>query len=294
MADLVAELDRRIAQLAADRESGASELLDQAIRIVADARAADVATGPVVRALCRAQPTMASFWTLAMEALASDQRFEQFVQRVQRAPQALARFAVECFANDGGDGPLRLVTLSRSRSVLTVFEALHLGREIRVSCAESRPGLEGRALASQLASSGVGVTLLSDAAIAHAVSAADAVVVGADAVGPEWFLNKSGTRMLAAAAAQQGVPVYVAATRDKFVGAAIGGRLVLREGAPAEIWDAAPAGVDVRNPYFEATPLDMVTSVISDIGVLGTGMIADVCEAAADVAAVRTLLEGFL
>ncbi len=291
MADLAAELDCRITQLAEDRQSGASELLDQAIRVVEEARAADIAIGPVVRALCRAQPTMASFWALGTEALASDQRFEQFVQRVRRAPQALARFAVECFANDGKGGALRLVTLSRSRSVLTVFDALHQRREIRVSCAESRPGLEGRALASRLASSGVAVTLLSDAAIAFAVSGSDAVVVGADAVGPEWFLNKSGTRMLAAAAAQQGVPVYVAATRDKFVGAAIGERLVLREGAPAEIWDAAPAGVEVRNPYFEATPIDMVTSVISDLGVLGAGMIPDACEAAADPAAVQALLE---
>jgi translation initiation factor 2B subunit (eIF-2B alpha/beta/delta family) len=34
----------------------------------------------------------------------------------------------------------------------------------------------------------------------------------------------------------------------------------------------------VRNPYFESTPFDLVAAVISDIGVLGTGMIPDVCE----------------
>ena len=41
---------------------------------------------------------------------------------------------------------------------------------------------------------------------------------------------------------------------------------------------SAPAGVTVRNPYFERTPLDIVTAIISDIGVLGTGMVPDVCE----------------
>ena len=84
--------------------------------------------------------------------------------------------------------------------------------------------------------------------------------------------------MLAAAATQQGVPVYVVAGRDKFVGRELAARLVIRSGEPAEVWDSPPAGVDVRNPYFEVIPLDLVTAVISDVGILGTGMIPDVCE----------------
>ena len=47
-------------------------------------------------------------------------------------------------------------------------------------------------------------------------------------------------------------------------------RMSVREGAPAEIWETPPPGVVVRNPYFEPTPLDLVASVISDIGVVGT------------------------
>ncbi len=115
------------------------------------------------------------------------------------------------------------------------------------------------------------------------------MLVGADAVAPEWFLNKSGTRMLAAAAAQQGMPVYVVATRDKFVSHAIAARLVVREGAPAEIWGTPPAGVTVRNPYFEPTPLDLVAGIISDIGVLGTGMVPDVCDESQDALTLQAL-----
>ena len=117
-----------------------------------------------------------------------------------------------------------------------------------------------------------------DAAIAQALGSADVVLVGADAIAPTWFLNKTGTRMLAAAASQQGVPVYVVASRDKFVGRELATRLVIRSGEPSEVWDSPPAGVDVRNPYFELIPLDLVTAVISDVGILGTGMIPDVCE----------------
>jgi translation initiation factor 2B subunit (eIF-2B alpha/beta/delta family) len=146
-----------------------------------------------------------------------------------------------------------------------------------VSCSESRPALEGRRLAARLAAQGVPVTCYSDAAIGAALASAHAVVVGADAIGPEWLINKAGTRMLAAAAHHQGIPVYVAATRDKFVGRAVATRLTLREGSPAEIWETPPSGVEARNPYFETIPLDLVSLVISDAGLLGAALIPDVC-----------------
>jgi translation initiation factor eIF-2B subunit delta len=133
-------------------------------------------------------------------------------------------------------------------------------------------------LAAELLAAGIPVTYFADAAIAYALSNADVVLVGADAIAATWFLNKTGTRMLAAAATQQGVPVYVVASRDKFAGRELAARLVIRSGEPAEVWDSPPEGVDVRNPYFESIPLDLVTGVISDLGILGTGMIPDVCE----------------
>lgn len=282
-----------MALIASDRESGASEILVEALGILANARAAGVAVKPIARALCRAQPSMASIWNAAIAALAAandPQRFDRFHERVTRAPAALGRFATGHFASDGG-GPLRVTTMSFSGTVAGMLEAIHAQRPLRVSCSESRPALEGRRLASRLAAAGIPVTCYSDAAIGQALAAADAVIVGADAIGPEWFLNKSGTRMLAAAAARQGVPVYVVAGRDKFVSHAVGGRLSGREGAAAEIWAGAPPGVDVRNPYFESTPLDLVTSVISDIGVLGAAMVPDVCESAHDAFAEQALEE---
>jgi translation initiation factor 2B subunit (eIF-2B alpha/beta/delta family) len=232
---------------------------------------------------------MAPVWNAALEALAAreaPERFERFIQRLARAPRAMTRFASTLFAADEPGTPLALVTISFSRSVLQVMAEVAKARPLTVACGEGRPALEGRRLAAALASNGIEVMYFGDAAIGHALATADAVLVGADAVAPDWFLNKSGTRMLAAAAAQQGRPVYVAATRDKFAGRAVAARLVPRDGAPAEIWDAPPGGVIVRNPYFERTPLDLVTAVISDAGVLGAGMVPDVCgaqDAAADL-----------
>ena len=294
MANASPDLERRIADIAADRVSGAADLLDRAIAVLADALSTGAAIRPVAAAICRAQPSMASMWTAALEAIASEQtpgRFERFAQRVARSPAALQRVGVDHLASGIGDpsSPIRLVTVSNSRSVTGVVQALHERLPVQVSCSESRPALEGRRLAAALATHGVHVTCFSDAAIAHALAAADAVIVGADAVAPSWFLNKSGTRMLAAAASLHGVPVYVVASRDKFVADAVAARLVVADGPPQDIWDAPPPGVTVRNPCFEATPLDLVTAVITDMGVLGADMVADVCRAIHDAATLEAL-----
>ncbi len=112
MADVPVELARRIALLASDRESGASDILDAVVRLLRDALAVGAPIRPVARALCRAQPSMAPVWNAALEALVSGRaphRFERFAQRVARAPEALRRFAAGCFSEDDGRAPLRLV-----------------------------------------------------------------------------------------------------------------------------------------------------------------------------------------
>jgi translation initiation factor 2B subunit (eIF-2B alpha/beta/delta family) len=268
----------RLAALAADRTSGAAELLNEALDILFAARAAGADMREVAQAVCDAQPTMAPLWNAGAAALSEDpERLNRFAERARRAPAALARYAVAHFTDDDRPRPLHVVTISYSSSVIAALDAMRRVRPVHVSCSESRPALEGRRLSEHLAAH-VPVRYFGDAAIGHALEGADAVLVGADAIAPRWFLNKSGTRMLAAAATQQGVPVYVAATRDKFVSDALAARLVIRSGGPNEIWGNPPPGVDVRNPYFESTPFDLVAAVISDIGVLGTGMIPDVCE----------------
>jgi translation initiation factor 2B subunit (eIF-2B alpha/beta/delta family) len=285
MNEIQAELNRRIEALAADRTTGASGIVVKALDILAAVKASDIDTQEVAEALCLAQPTMASVWNAATAALSDDPtRLTQFAERVRRAPNAIARYAAAHFTADDSERPLHVVSLSCSGSVVVALKAIRAVRAVRVSCSESRPALEGRRLAAELVAAGIPVAYFSDAAIAHALGPADfadfanVVLVGADAIASTWFLNKTGTRMLAAAATQQGVPVYVVASRDKFAGHDLAARLVIRSGEPVEVWDAPPEGVEVRNPYFELIPLDLVTAVISDVGILGTGMIPDVCE----------------
>jgi translation initiation factor 2B subunit (eIF-2B alpha/beta/delta family) len=257
-------------------------LLARALRVLRQALADHLEIAPVALALCRAQPTMAPLWNAGLEAVAaagSLEAFDRVIQRATRATTALSRFGVACL-EDAGSRSLSLVTISSSGTVLALLDALSRSRRLQVACAEGRPALEGRRLAAELASRDIAVSVYSDAAIGHALATSDVVLVGADAVTTTSFLNKSGTRMLVAAAAQQGRSVYVVATRDKFLHPTASPRLSIREGEPGKIWETAPAGVSVRNPYFEETPLDSVTGIISDIGVLAPGMIPDACAAA--------------
>ena len=278
MADLPVELSEPIQAIAHDRLSGASDITGRAIAVLGRAFSLG-RVGDAARALCRAQPSMAPVWNTAIQAVAAGDpdAFGAYVDRVRRAPAALSRFAVSLFAEDGSQ-PLQLLTLSASGSVLQVVEALSRTRQITVVCSESRPALEGRGLAARLSSMCVSVVYYQDAALALGLEGTDAVLVGADAVGPDTLINKTGTLMIGAAAALKGVPFYVAATRDKFAMPALWSHLAAREGPPEDVWEAPPPGTLVRNPYFEAVPLDLVSGIISDHGVLGAGMVTDVCK----------------
>ena len=223
----------RIARLAADARSGASELVPHALAILEDARASG---GEVLRAAARgvvsAQPSMAPLWNAALAALRDERErgtFERFVQRSRRAGDALVRVAGDTLAPSTPGQGLAVATCSFSGSVLRAVRALADRGAVSVACSEGRPACEGRRLAEALAAARIPVEFFTDAALGDAVGRSDLVLVGADAIGPHWFVNKTGTRQLAAAATHAGVPVYVLAARDKFLAPAVASLLSIAE-----------------------------------------------------------------
>ena len=141
------------------------------------------------------------------------------------------------------------------------------GRRFAVHCTESRPVDEGSALARELARRGI-ATVLSTDSLAFALlqrSRRAMLVVGADAVTPLGIVNKAGTLGLATAAGSWGVPFYVLAGSEKFLPSASRERH-LRERPPEEVLAEIPEGLRVVNHYFDLTPLDCVTAVITEEG----------------------------
>jgi len=154
-----------------------------------------------------------------------------------------------------------VLTLSRSG---TVREALPAADYLFV--AESRPDREGVGVAEAMAAD-CEVTLHTDAAVAHvlATEPVDAVVVGADAVGPDGtVVNKTGTRGAALAADREGVPVYAVASTDKV---RTDDAVRFEDGDPAAVYDGE-AAVSALNPTFDATPADFVSAVCTERGAL--------------------------
>jgi ribose 1,5-bisphosphate isomerase len=280
-----------IEALARDSESGASELVGKAVRILEHAREQGRDTlAEAARGVCYAQPAMAPLWNAAIAALAdaaAPGTFARFAHRSQRAPAALRRTAVEELA-PAAHQPLRVVTCSFSGSVLGVLAELAQAYELTVACAEGRPRFEGRRLAAALAPAAT-VEFYTDAALALALRDSAALLVGADAITPSWFLNKVGTLALATAASLNGVPVVVLATRDKFLPPPFFAGLPVADGDAREVWADAPEGVLVRNPYFERVPLDLVSVIVTDAGVLGTAMVEEACRASGTAATTEVL-----
>jgi translation initiation factor 2B subunit (eIF-2B alpha/beta/delta family) len=276
-------LSARATALAADRDAGASEVLARLLPLLEEA----IVAGPdqtlaVARIVCAAQPAMAPLWHACAAAAAEITQPGRFARRraeLERAPRALARAASAALRDllTGERTPL-LLTVSFSASVAQTLAAVARTQSFQVACGEGRPRFEGRRLARDLHTSGIDVTLVVDAAVTALLPQATAVVVGADAISADRWINKIGTFGLAAAAASSGVAVYVIASRDKFVPRALEPHIRLPLNPADEIWPDGPLEIHRRNIYFEATPSDLATLYLSDGGAISYANLPEAVE----------------
>jgi eIF-2B alpha/beta/delta-like uncharacterized protein len=151
----------------------------------------------------------------------------------------------------------------------TVRQAIRELGVRKVIVTESRPQNEGVSLAQEFAAEGRDVLLGVDAAVHMYMNAADVVLVGADSVQYDGsVINKVGTRMLAHAAKENNVPFYVLCDTMKFnVLNYLGQPIELEEKAPEEVAEPRE-NLRVRNIYFEVTPPDLITAVITEEGLM--------------------------
>ena len=118
--------------------------------------------------------------------------------------------------------------------------------------------------AKALGAKGIRTRLVVDSAAPSLMVECDVVVVGADAVTPEGVVNKIGTYALALAARERNVPFYVLAGTEKFLPFL----LRIEERDPKEITQEAIPNGSVENRYFDCTPLDFITGVVTQEGVI--------------------------
>jgi translation initiation factor 2B subunit (eIF-2B alpha/beta/delta family) len=149
----------------------------------------------------------------------------------------------------------------------TLLHAHRAGLLSRVICFESRPMLEGRALAARLAEGGIPVTLSVDAAASDSVREADVVLVGVDSLAPQGVIGKLGTAGLALVAREGAVPVYALADRGKIWPVRMGVPTI-RERSAAEVWAEAPLGVGISNHYYDVADWAFFEGIVVETGLV--------------------------
>ncbi|PKL63303.1 MAG: S-methyl-5-thioribose-1-phosphate isomerase [Methanomicrobiales archaeon HGW-Methanomicrobiales-2] len=158
----------------------------------------------------------------------------------------------------------------------TIRSAVAAGKSVRVLACETRPLNQGSRLTCwELARDGIDVTLIPDSSAAYLMRKGkiDLVIVGADRITKDAVFNKIGTYMHAVAAHHHKIPFYVAAPISTFDLARTESDITVEERDRSELAccgdrKLVPDGVNVLNYAFDATPLDLVDAIVTEIGVL--------------------------
>jgi len=193
-----------------------------------------------------------------------------------------------------------LATVDWGTATAPVYLAHAQGLPLHVWVDETRPRNQGAALTAwELGQAGVPHTVVADNAGGHLMQRGevDLVIVGCDRVGARGDVcNKIGTYLKALAARDNGVPFHVAMPLSTLDPTIDDGLLIPIEarsarevthvtgrsadGTRTEV-QLAPDGSAAANPAFDVTPARLVTSLLTERGVV-----------AADEAALRRLAEG--
>jgi len=169
-----------------------------------------------------------------------------------------------------------LATVEYGTALGVLRAAWEKQKKIKVVATETRPLLQGaRLTVYELKREGIPVTLITDNMVGYVMykRLVNKVVVGADRIVQGAVINKIGTYSVAVLARHHGIPFYVAAPKSTFDFTRNSADVVIEERNPDEVTHVgmqqiAPEGVKVLNPAFDVTPLEYVTAIICESGIL--------------------------
>jgi methylthioribose-1-phosphate isomerase len=171
-----------------------------------------------------------------------------------------------------------LATVAWGTALSVMYVAHQQGKRFKVFADETRPLLQGaRLTAFELNSAGLDVTVLCDGAAATLLASGrvQMVVTGADRIAANGdAANKIGTYGVALAAKRHNVPFYIAAPRSTFDRTLTSGAQIPieerdeREVAAGFGRATVPPGVPCFNPAFDVTPAELITGLITEVGLV--------------------------
>jgi len=192
---------------------------------------------------------------------------DEVVNGSLQAVAQIAQFGSELIAD--GD---KIMTHSYSSTVVAVLKAAFAKhRHIEVIATRSGPGRTGERIARGLGLYGIPVTFIDDTAMGLYMRTVNRVVVGADRVCADGkVVNGIGTYQLALASEKANIPLYVLCETLKFDPRLTGNQVDLEEKEPSEVVESGklPPEVKVKNPHFDITPLELITGIVTENGLL--------------------------
>ena len=267
---------RQVVEIGQDRTHGASYLGRRVIETMRDVARLSEAGSPedifhdllfVAFQLRNAQPSMATLRNLVAKLLYridcrrfesnSGKEFRQLVRRIaDEQLESVKRSLDKASENCCAFLPEHCMVLTHSYSS-TVNKSLELayqsGKRLEVYVTESLPGGEGAALTKDLAAKGIQARLISNVESSSGMPPVDLVLVGADSVMANGsIVNKIGTRKIAALSNARSIPFYVVCETAKF-----------------NTFDFLGEPITITPVFFDLTPNQYVTKIITDQGVIG-------------------------
>jgi len=165
-----------------------------------------------------------------------------------------------------------------SSTVISILkEAKKHGKKFEVHNTETRPKLQGRKTAKELANAGIKVMHYVDSAARLALKKADIMLLGADAITSEGrVINKIGSELFAEVARKYDIPVYICTNSWNFdPNTVFGFTEVIEERNSSEVWKKPPKNVKIDNHAFEIIAPDSITGVITELGIYETHILVE-------------------
>jgi translation initiation factor eIF-2B subunit delta len=188
---------------------------------------------------------------------------DHVVDTIERSKHEAAANAAERLE----DGEV-IVTHENSTTVMEALKrGVDAGKEFTVYVTETRPRYIGRLTARELATwDGVDAHLVTDGAAGYCTREADRVLLGMNCLVGETYYNRIGTFPLCAVASVLDCPVTVVAASLKIVDEGFVFENDMR--SPSEVLSEPAEGFTVENPAYDATPLALVDTVVTEAGFL--------------------------
>jgi translation initiation factor eIF-2B subunit delta len=191
---------------------------------------------------------------------ALEQAIDEVATDIEAGKHRAAAEAAETFSE--GE---TFLTHDYSSTVLEAVETAAASLDLTAYVTEARPRYLGRKAARSFATlDTVDTHLTTDGACGHFLPDCDRVVIGMDCIVEGTLYNRIGTLPLVVTANHHGVPVTVVGSSAKI----IDDFHFENEVRPATEVMLEPAqGITVENPAYDATPVDLLTDVVTGEGV---------------------------